>query len=149
LVVKVSAKRIYYYDPLNQAPYRNAAQAVAAHLKISGLSDFDVIPQNNPIQFDAYSCGVYVSWMFIREVVPGPAQDMSANALTQRRFELFYYLHTGRLLPFKTTQDVEDDETENKMPVPAGVYESNEHDEDSKRKEADTVEEVSPTQGAE
>ncbi|KAL3664913.1 hypothetical protein V7S43_010090 [Phytophthora oleae] len=78
VVVKVGSKRIYYYDPLNIAPYMNAAKAVATNLKIAGLDKFDVIRQNNPIQFDTYSCGVYVCWMFIRQVVPGPALDMSA-----------------------------------------------------------------------
>ncbi|KAF1788024.1 hypothetical protein GQ600_11695 [Phytophthora cactorum] len=46
----IQAKRIFYYDPLNQAPCFNAANAVATHLKISGLQEYDVIPQNNPIQ---------------------------------------------------------------------------------------------------
>ncbi|KAF1778068.1 hypothetical protein GQ600_15005 [Phytophthora cactorum] len=46
----IQAKRIFYYDPLNQAPRFNAANAVATHLKISGLQECDIIPQNNPIQ---------------------------------------------------------------------------------------------------
>ncbi|OWZ02962.1 LOW QUALITY PROTEIN: hypothetical protein PHMEG_00025390 [Phytophthora megakarya] len=79
--------------------------------------EFDVISLNNSIQFDAYSCGVYVCWMFIRQVAPGPPLDMSANALTQRRFELFYYLLTGHFIPFEASQVVEDDVTEEKMPV--------------------------------
>ncbi|KAG3232920.1 hypothetical protein PI124_g22002 [Phytophthora idaei] len=28
------------------------------HLKISGLQEYDVIPQTNPTQFDAYCCAV-------------------------------------------------------------------------------------------
>ncbi|OWZ20484.1 LOW QUALITY PROTEIN: hypothetical protein PHMEG_0005100 [Phytophthora megakarya] len=149
LVVKVSAKRIYYYDPLNQAPYRNAAQAVATHLKVSGLKDFDVIPQNNPIQFDAYSCGVFVSWMFIRQVVPGPGQDMSSNALTRRRFELFYYMLTGRLLPYETAQNAQGDAAEEKGPLPATTEERMGLNEDCERKMADEPEEVPATQVAE
>ncbi|KAL3659118.1 hypothetical protein V7S43_016002 [Phytophthora oleae] len=47
VVVKVDSKRIFYYDPLNQGPYMNAANAICTHLKISGLQDFDVIPQNS------------------------------------------------------------------------------------------------------
>ncbi|OWZ02724.1 hypothetical protein PHMEG_00025668 [Phytophthora megakarya] len=123
VVVKVSAKRIYYYDPLNQAPYRNAARAVATHLKIAGLNDFDAIVMNNPIQFDAYSCGV--------------------------RFELFYYILTGHLLPFEGTHEAEDDETEEKMPAPVEVGGHKDPNEDNERKGADGGEDVPPTQVAE
>ncbi|ETK85913.1 hypothetical protein L915_09406 [Phytophthora nicotianae] len=52
----VGAKRIFYYDPMNQAAYNNTAKAVATNLKISGLHEYDVIAQNNPIQFDGHSC---------------------------------------------------------------------------------------------
>ncbi|ETK83245.1 hypothetical protein F441_11761 [Phytophthora nicotianae CJ01A1] len=34
VVVKVEKKRIYYYDPLNQAQYTNAANAVATSLEM-------------------------------------------------------------------------------------------------------------------
>jgi len=117
VIVKVKAKRIVYYDPLNQKPYMNAAKAMATHIKLRGLNDYDVIPQNNPIQFDAYSCGVYVSWMFIRQVVPGLPLDMSATSLPRRRFELFFYLLTGTLLPLKEAPSQNDD-TEEKPPAP-------------------------------
>lgn len=103
LVVEVKAKRIVYYDPLNQKPYLNAAKAIANRFKLNGLNDYDVIPQNNPIQFDAFSCGVYVGWMFIRQVIAGAQPDMSAQSLPRRRFELFYYLMTGRLLPVEVS----------------------------------------------
>ncbi|KAL3661392.1 hypothetical protein V7S43_013595 [Phytophthora oleae] len=128
VVVEVNAKRIYYYDPLNQVPYLSAAKAIATHLKISGLNQFDVILQNNPIQFDAYSCGVFVCWMFIRQVVPGPSLDMNANSLARRRFELFYYLLKGRLLFMKTHGDI-GNESEEKEPPPAQDEVSKEADE--------------------
>ncbi|ETI35014.1 hypothetical protein F443_18594 [Phytophthora nicotianae P1569] len=101
VVIKVKEKRIYFYDPLNQGPYMNAAVDGATNLKISGLQDYDVIPQNNPLQFDGYSCGVYVCWMFIHKVVPGSPVDTSDKSLTRRRFNLFFYLLTSRLLPFE------------------------------------------------
>ncbi|ETM47489.1 hypothetical protein L914_07809, partial [Phytophthora nicotianae] len=104
IVIKVQAKRIFFYDPLNQGPYRNSALAIANYLKISGLSDYDVVSQNNPLQFDGSSCGVYVAWMFIRQGTPVPALDMSKFTLPRRRFELFYYLLTGRLLPIQPVQ---------------------------------------------
>ncbi|OWZ17461.1 Helitron helicase [Phytophthora megakarya] len=50
VAVRVSVKRICYYDPLNQTPYRNA-----------GKSDYDLVPMNNPIQVVAYSCSTYMS----------------------------------------------------------------------------------------
>ncbi|ETN20155.1 hypothetical protein PPTG_03223 [Phytophthora nicotianae INRA-310] len=69
VVVKANAKRIYYYDPLNHASYKNACNAVGTHLKILGLLDYDVIAMNNPIQFDEHSCGVFVGWMFICQAI--------------------------------------------------------------------------------
>eukprot|EP00644_Phytophthora_capsici_P005470 jgi/Phyca11/96831/e_gw1.1.1471.1 len=36
VVIKVERKRISYYDPLNQAQYMNAANAVATSLKLRG-----------------------------------------------------------------------------------------------------------------
>ncbi|ETL47637.1 hypothetical protein F441_22697 [Phytophthora nicotianae CJ01A1] len=93
-----------------------SAQAIATYLKISGLRDYDVIPPNNPIHFDGFSCGVFVCWMFIRQVTAGPPQDMSAPSLPRRRSELFYYLLRGQLLPFQVSGN--DDKLEEKMPVP-------------------------------
>ncbi|KAE9129248.1 hypothetical protein PF007_g4960 [Phytophthora fragariae] len=52
IVVKVSVQRIYYYDPLNQKGYVRAAKEVATYLKFQGLNNYDVVAQNNPIQFD-------------------------------------------------------------------------------------------------
>jgi hypothetical protein len=98
LVVKVQAKRIFFYDPLNQAPYKNACMQIATQLKVKRLKDFDVVAQNNPIQFDEFSCGVYVCWMFIRHAVHGLWVDMAATSHPRRRFNLFYYLKEGRLL---------------------------------------------------
>eukprot|EP00644_Phytophthora_capsici_P001105 jgi/Phyca11/121307/e_gw1.43.209.1 len=112
VVVKVAAKRLFYYNPLNQAPYMNAAKEVAVSLKIAGLNEFDVIPMNNPIQFDGFSCGVFVCWMFIRQINCVPPQDMSDSSLPRRRFELLCYLLTGRLLPAEAAL------LEEKAPVP-------------------------------
>jgi hypothetical protein len=120
VVVSVTAKRIFYYDPLNQAPYLKSAMAIATHLKIAGLQDYDVIAQNNPIQFDAFSCGVYVCWMFIRHVAKGPPLDMSVTALPRRRFELFYYLLSGRLLPKEGVEQHDEEEEKNPAPPAAG-----------------------------
>ncbi|KUF86859.1 hypothetical protein AM587_10007852 [Phytophthora nicotianae] len=133
IVIKVQAKRIFFYDPLNQGPYRNSALAIANYLKISGLSDYDVVSQNNPLQFDGSSCGVYVAWMFIRQGTPVPALDMSKFTLPRRRFELFYYLLTGRLLPIQPVQAVggnlEDEEMEEKPPAPTITQQRNEEEE--------------------
>ncbi|KAG6616546.1 Dynein heavy chain [Phytophthora cinnamomi] len=131
----VNAKRIFYYDPLNQSAYVNSAMAISTQLKIAGLRDYDVVAQNNPIQFDAYSCGVYVCWMFIRHVSRGPPLDMSGEAPPRRRFELFYYLLTGQLLPRQAVEkNVAEDEE--KMTALVDPITSN----------ADEKEDVPPTQ---
>ncbi|OWZ19156.1 hypothetical protein PHMEG_0006638 [Phytophthora megakarya] len=70
VTVRLSARRIYYYDPPNQAPYLNASNAIATQLNISGLQEYELVQMNNPVQSGAYSCGVYVCWMFARLVVP-------------------------------------------------------------------------------
>ncbi|KAG1709272.1 hypothetical protein DVH05_019915 [Phytophthora capsici] len=119
VIVKVHAKRIYYYDPLNQGPYIKAANAVATSLKIGGLTKYDAIPQNNPIQFDGFSCGVYVCWMFIRQVTTGHTVDITVASLTKRRFELFYYMLKGHLLPIRPSASAEQDDTEEKRPAGA------------------------------
>ncbi|KAK1928475.1 hypothetical protein P3T76_016040 [Phytophthora citrophthora] len=99
--------------PPEPSPYQNAAQAVDIHLKIAGLNDYDAIFMNFPIEYDMHSCGVYMYWMFIRQVVPRSALlDKSAGE---------YYILTGRLLPVKGTHDAESDGTEEKMPAPVGV----------------------------
>ncbi|KAE9350484.1 hypothetical protein PF008_g6430 [Phytophthora fragariae] len=98
IVVKVSVQRIYYYDPLNQKGYVRAAKEVATYLEFKGLNNYDVVAQNNPIQFDQFSCGVFVCWMFMRQVVQGITNDMSDNSLSLRRFELFYYILNGRCI---------------------------------------------------
>ncbi|KAE9023055.1 hypothetical protein PR001_g11557 [Phytophthora rubi] len=100
IVVKVSVQRIYYYDPLNQKGYMRAAKEVATNLKFKRLSNYDVVAQNNPIQFDQFSCGVFVCWMFMRQVVQGVTNDMSENSLPLRRFKLFYSIPNGRLISF-------------------------------------------------
>ncbi|OWZ07585.1 LOW QUALITY PROTEIN: hypothetical protein PHMEG_00020002 [Phytophthora megakarya] len=92
VIVKVNAKRILYYDPLDQDPYMKAAADVCTYLKVSGLSVYDVVAKNNPIQFGAFSCGVYAFYARV---------DMTASALSRRRFELFFSLKTGRLLPLE------------------------------------------------
>ncbi|ETO58644.1 hypothetical protein F444_22976 [Phytophthora nicotianae P1976] len=121
VVIKVTEKRIYSYDPLNQTAYVNACSEIATTLKITGLQDYNVISQNNPLQFDGFSCGVYVCWMFIHKVIPGLHVDMIDTSLTRRRVELFFYLLKGRLLPLEGNTAVASnpDDEEEKMKAPS------------------------------
>ncbi|GMF44444.1 unnamed protein product [Phytophthora fragariaefolia] len=98
MVMKVSTKRIFCYNPLNQKPYMRTANDVATHLKYNGLNDYDAVPLKNPIQFDQCSCELFVCWILMHQVVYGLTPDLSYNFLAQRRFELFYYILTGRLM---------------------------------------------------
>ncbi|KAE8900647.1 hypothetical protein PF011_g19936 [Phytophthora fragariae] len=82
---------------------------IATHPKISSITERDVIAQKNPTQFDAFSCGVFVCWMFTRHVAKGSPLDMR-----------------GRLLP---KEDVEQhDEEEEKMAAPAAAGNDNEEE---------------------
>ncbi|GMF25829.1 unnamed protein product [Phytophthora fragariaefolia] len=98
VVIRVEAKRIFYHDPQNQASCLQSTRAIATFLKISALEAFDVIQQNNPIQFDTFSCGLTVT--------------SSLRAV--------YYLLAGVLLPKqdKEVPQLQDDEGEEKMPPP-------------------------------
>jgi hypothetical protein len=42
----------------------------------NGLLGFTVAALNSPIQFDAYSCGVFDVWMFYRQVDKKASKDM-------------------------------------------------------------------------
>ncbi|OWZ12424.1 hypothetical protein PHMEG_00014417 [Phytophthora megakarya] len=104
------ADAVYFYDPLTQTAYKNSAKAIATKIIILGLTKFDVIAKNNPIQFDAFSRSVYTV------CVPGLALDMSPGALTRHRYEVFYYALTGRQLPAKSILTDEGDGSEAKFP---------------------------------
>ncbi|EGZ24706.1 hypothetical protein PHYSODRAFT_486010 [Phytophthora sojae] len=122
VIIKVTKKCILYYDPLNQVSFMNTAKAVATQLKIRGLQDYTVLAQCRPIQFDTFSCGVYVCRMFIHQVVGGRQLDMSNTSLTRRRFQLLYYLLSGQLLPLQDLMipdRMEHDDTEEKIPPPS------------------------------
>ncbi|RLN96847.1 hypothetical protein BBJ28_00025001, partial [Nothophytophthora sp. Chile5] len=71
IVVKVQAKRVIFYDPLNDAIYKSTLENIAWSIKRRALPGYEVTALNNPIQFDLYSCGVFVCWMFIRQAVQG------------------------------------------------------------------------------
>lgn len=96
----------------------NTTKEVAVGLKITVLSDFGAIPQNNPIQFDGFSCGVFVCWMIMRPIAALPPHDMSASPIRDR-LELFCYLLTGRLLPVEAAASAW---TEEKRPVQQTEY---------------------------
>ncbi|KUF82755.1 hypothetical protein AM588_10001221 [Phytophthora nicotianae] len=57
----------------------NAAKEVAVSLKNAGLNEFDVIPQNNPIQFDGFSCRLLpaeaVATALTEEKAPAPETE--------------------------------------------------------------------------
>ncbi|OWZ08306.1 hypothetical protein PHMEG_00019171 [Phytophthora megakarya] len=136
VVINVQAKCIFYYDHLNQYPYRSAESSIWTHLKIRGLHDYDVIAQNNPIQFDTFRCGVYTCWMFIRQCITGLHVDMSITALPIRRFELFLYMLTGCILPTESQTSSNGDGMEEESETPP------------KEHAQDDTEEVPPTQAA-
>ncbi|KAE8952554.1 hypothetical protein PF011_g32667 [Phytophthora fragariae] len=97
---------------------------VAISMKHGGLRDYEVVAQNSPIQFDQFSCGVFVSWMFLRQVVQDLTHNMSENSLIQRRFELFYYILTGHLIapintPLTVLVDTQPPSNEGTTPIPA------------------------------
>ncbi|KAJ0408790.1 hypothetical protein ATCC90586_005541 [Pythium insidiosum] len=57
--------------------------------------DFSVVSLNCPIQFDSFSCGLFVCFKMWRAVDPNVATDMSDFGLGARRFELLRYVFEG------------------------------------------------------
>jgi hypothetical protein len=95
IAVRVKEQRVLYYDPLSQANYKQSLDQMSHSLASNGLPGFTLAALNSPIQFDAYSCGVFVVWMFYRQVDKTASKDMSPSGLTRRRFELFYFVLIG------------------------------------------------------
>ncbi|OWZ05857.1 hypothetical protein PHMEG_00021978 [Phytophthora megakarya] len=94
----VNTTKIFFNDPLNQTVYLNAVKTIASNIKNRVLPEYDMVPQNRLIQCVAFSCGVFVCWMFIGQVLLGATLGMSVTPLPRWRFELFYYILTGCLL---------------------------------------------------
>lgn len=97
IIVVPLKMRIYYYDSLLQRAFFEPVRDIATSIKRQGLLEFEVVALNYPCQKDVYNCGVFVCWVFIREVVDDASSLFNAQAMTTRRFELFYYILTGRL----------------------------------------------------
>ncbi|KAJ8556633.1 hypothetical protein ON010_g9333 [Phytophthora cinnamomi] len=97
VLILAELKPIFYYDPLGLNSYFMALKEIAESLLLRALNDkgFIALVLNNPTQFDQFSCGIFVSWSFIHYVVPDATTDMTAESLTRRRFELFFYILTG------------------------------------------------------
>lgn len=93
------------------------------------LHEYDVIAQMmNPIQFDGHSCGVYVCWQFIRQVLTGLHLEINDSSLKRRRFELFYYFLSGQLLPVVAESSADtttNDNKEEKQPSPNASEDDN------------------------
>jgi Ulp1 family protease len=95
IVIQVPEKKIVCYDPMNQNHFVASLKLLARSLEHHALADYEIAHLDSPVQFDGYSCGVFVALMFYRQVVDGAPNDMSSVALTRRRFELFYFVLTG------------------------------------------------------
>ncbi|EGZ20642.1 hypothetical protein PHYSODRAFT_382010, partial [Phytophthora sojae] len=65
IVVDTHSKTIHCYDPLNQKEFTSAVEVLAMSLKTKVLPAFRIEVDNDPLQFELISCGVYVCWMFI------------------------------------------------------------------------------------
>ncbi|RLN06548.1 hypothetical protein BBJ28_00014191, partial [Nothophytophthora sp. Chile5] len=96
LIVRVSDKKIFYYDSMHQIGFMAVLADLAKSLKTKVLKNFDVMLLSNPIQTDLFSCGVFTCISFTRWVIPGVARNYSDSSMTLRRFGLFYYILTGR-----------------------------------------------------
>ncbi|KAE8882723.1 hypothetical protein PF003_g33115 [Phytophthora fragariae] len=97
LIVKTAERRIYYYDSLMQGAFSGPLREIANSIRRLELHHFDVSALTNPCQKDVYNCGVFVCWVFIRHVVDDASRLFAAHNMNARRFELFYYILTGKV----------------------------------------------------
>jgi hypothetical protein len=119
IVIRIPEKRILFYDPLNQTDYKRALEDLAQDAAAKVFDNFALVALNSPIQRDMFSCGVFVVWMFYRQVNKHAIRNMLQ--LERRRFELFYYVLFGRQPPQDpTVPDVSmhSDDDEEKAQVP-------------------------------
>jgi hypothetical protein len=106
IIVGVPEKIIFTYDPLNHTDFRTSLTRLGDSLVRNGLSDFTVEETLVPIQQDLYSCGGFVAWFFYRSIDANAPKDMSTSALTNRRFELFYFVLNGSPPPQSPPLDI-------------------------------------------
>ncbi|EGZ30690.1 hypothetical protein PHYSODRAFT_477482 [Phytophthora sojae] len=107
IVVDTHSKTIHCYDPVNQKEFTSVVEVLAMSLKTKVLPAFRIEVDNDPLQFDLFSCGVYVCWMFINRSLSRASEATDMAVLTKRRFELFYYVLTGRLIKDEPASTVE------------------------------------------
>ncbi|KAE9263271.1 hypothetical protein PF001_g31748 [Phytophthora fragariae] len=80
-----------------QGAFSGPLREIANSIRRLELHHFDVSALTNPCQKDVYNCGVFVCWVFIRHVVDDASRLFAAHNMNARRFELFYYILTGKV----------------------------------------------------
>lgn len=96
IVVKKTSERIYYFDSCLKKCFTAPLTTLCVHLQREYLKDYSIVQLNTPCQNDEHTCGVLVYWVFIRNAISGASSVFTEGLLTARRFELSYYVHTGR-----------------------------------------------------
>ncbi|KAJ0395855.1 hypothetical protein ATCC90586_009385 [Pythium insidiosum] len=86
----ISAVR--YYDSLNNRSYKSALDKMSKDIIERVAPTYSVISLNSPIQFDSYSCGLFVCFKMWRRVDSNISTNMSDYGLGARRFELLRYV---------------------------------------------------------
>lgn len=90
IVVNIDDQRVVFYDPLNQRNYLSTFDDLAQHMVAKVFRGFTCVQLNSPIQRDGFSCGIFVAWMFYRQLNPRASTVMVGSQLHRRRFELFF-----------------------------------------------------------
>ncbi|KAJ0390496.1 hypothetical protein P43SY_010927 [Pythium insidiosum] len=86
---------VRYYDSLNNRSYKSALDKMSKDIIERVAPTYSVISLNSPIQFDSYSCGLFVCFKMWRHVDSKISTDMSDYGLGARRFELLRYVFEG------------------------------------------------------
>jgi hypothetical protein len=93
ILVDVPTRQVLYYDSLNQTHYVTTLKKLAMSIK-DGLQGYTVQQAMVPIQFDGFSCGIFVCFFFFNHVTAENRQ-LGKHQLALRRWELLYYVLLG------------------------------------------------------
>ncbi|GLE07661.1 hypothetical protein PINS_up018264 [Pythium insidiosum] len=95
LIVDVAAKAVRYYDSLNNRSYKSALDKMSKNIIERVAPTYSAVSLNSPIQFDSYSCGLFVCFKMWRHVDSNISTNMRDYGLGARRFELLRYVFEG------------------------------------------------------
>jgi hypothetical protein len=92
MVVDLTKRRILYYDSLNGIGRKGGLEQLSWDLVRKLDTKFEVVCVNSPIQFDGWSCGLFVCMKFWGYVNRGMPKDVTPAGIVTMRFRFLHFL---------------------------------------------------------